>query len=94
MITSSHTGISKVIQDYEKALQATSVNSNSEAQKNLEMATAEMDHKNAWDYERRLKQLLKPFQDNRYHQKNRYFIRRRKETIWHLPLFYLMNLTC
>jgi len=61
LIKSSHTGFSKVIQDYEIALQATSTNSNSEAQKNLEIATAEMDHKNAWDYERRLKQLLSLF---------------------------------
>lgn len=61
LIFSSHTGISKIIQDYENALQATSSNSNSEAQKNLERATVEMDHKNAWDYERRLKQLLSLF---------------------------------
>ncbi len=58
LITSSHSNISKVIQDYENALQAQSENNNSEAQKNLELATIEMDHKNAWDYERRLKQLL------------------------------------
>ncbi len=61
LIFSSHTGISKIIHDYENALQATSSNSNSEAKKNLEMATVEMDHKNAWDYERRLKQLLSLF---------------------------------
>ena len=34
---------------------------NAETQKNLEKATAEMDHNNAWDYERRLKQLLSLF---------------------------------
>jgi len=61
LIVSSHSSISKVIQDYENALQAQSENHTSEAQKNLEIATTEMDHKNAWDYERRLKQLLSLF---------------------------------
>jgi len=61
LITSSHTGISKLIKDYEDAIQAQSELHNAETQKNLEKATAEMDHKNAWDYERRLKQLLSLF---------------------------------
>ncbi len=61
LITSSHTGISKLIKDYEDAIQAQSELHNATTQKNLEKATAEMDHKNAWDYERRLKQLLSLF---------------------------------
>ncbi len=61
LISSSHSNISKTIQDYENALHAQSDINNTEAQKNLEIASAEMDHKNAWDYERRLKQLLSLF---------------------------------
>ena len=61
LINSSHTSIAKVIQDYKQAIQEDSIHHNSETQKNLEKATTEMDHKNAWDYERRLKQLLSLF---------------------------------
>ena len=61
LITSSHSEISKIIEDYENALFAQSKIHNAETQKALEMATEEMDHKNAWDYERRLKQLLSLF---------------------------------
>ncbi len=61
LINSSHSSISKVIQDYEEALLEHTTDHTTEAQKKLEVATAEMDHKNAWDYERRLKQLLSLF---------------------------------
>ncbi|MEZ5083501.1 MAG: ABC-F family ATP-binding cassette domain-containing protein [Bacteroidales bacterium] len=61
LIASSHSEISKIIEDYENALQSQSKIHNAETQKALEMATEEMDHKNAWDYERRLKQLLSLF---------------------------------
>jgi len=61
LIASSHSFISKVIQDYHNALQEQSEYHTTEAQKKLEIATSEMDHKNAWDYERRLKQLLSLF---------------------------------
>lgn len=61
LISSSHTGISKVIAAYENAMQKHSDGHNAETQKKLEQATDEMDHKNAWDYERRLKQLLSLF---------------------------------
>jgi len=61
LIISSHTGVSKVIAEYEKALKAQDEFHRPEDQKALELATAEMDHKNAWDYERRLKQLLSLF---------------------------------
>jgi ATP-binding cassette subfamily F protein uup len=61
LISSSHTDISTIIQDYEKAMQAQAIEDNTEARKMLEQATSEMDHKNAWDYERRLKQLLSLF---------------------------------
>jgi len=61
LITCSNTGILKVMQDYENAIQAQSDQNTAEAQKKLEIASLEMDHKNAWDYERRLKQLLSLF---------------------------------
>ncbi len=61
LIASSHSAISKVIQEYEMAIEEQSVYHNTETQKKLEQATAEMDHKNAWDYDRRLKQLLSLF---------------------------------
>lgn len=61
LIASSHGSIAKVIQDYKNALSEQSEHHSTDAQKNLEIATEEMDHKNAWDYERRLKQLLSLF---------------------------------
>jgi len=61
LISSSHTNISTIIQNYEKAMQAQAIEDNNETRKMLEQATSEMDHKNAWDYERRLKQLLSLF---------------------------------
>lgn len=61
LIASSHSSISNIIQNYKNALQEQNEHHTTEAQKNLEIATAEMDHKNAWDYERRLKQLLTLF---------------------------------
>jgi ABC transport system ATP-binding/permease protein len=61
LINSSHSAISKVVQNYEKALLAHSREPSSSTQKNLETATDEMDHNKAWDYERRLKQILNLF---------------------------------
>ena len=61
LISTSHSGFSKVIQNYQYAIKADSELHNSETQKKLEKATAEMDHMQAWDYERRLKQLLSLF---------------------------------
>lgn len=64
LINSSHSSISKIICDYENALHEQSVKHNSITENNLILATAEMDHKNAWDYERRMKQLLSLFSIN------------------------------
>ncbi|MCB2207136.1 MAG: ABC-F family ATP-binding cassette domain-containing protein [Bacteroidetes bacterium] len=61
LIASSHGSVSKVIRDYNDAIQAESKLHNTETQKNLEKAIAGMDHMQAWDYERRLKQLLNLF---------------------------------
>ena len=61
LISSSHSAVSTVVQEYEKALLAHENDYSVEAQNRLQLATTEMDHKNAWDYERRLKQLLSLF---------------------------------
>ncbi|MCB2221180.1 MAG: ABC-F family ATP-binding cassette domain-containing protein [Bacteroidetes bacterium] len=61
MIASSHTGVSEVIRNYHNTLQSHSTNPTRETETALELATTEMDHKDGWDYERRLKQLLSLF---------------------------------
>lgn len=61
LIASSHSAIFAVIRDYEHALHNHSVRNDPETQRNLEKATAEMDRSGAWDYDRRLKQLLTLF---------------------------------
>jgi ATP-binding cassette subfamily F protein uup len=61
LIASSHSSVSKVIKKYNNAILAESKLHSAETQKNLEKATAEMDHVQAWDYDRRLKQLLSLF---------------------------------
>lgn len=61
LILSANTPILSVIQHYEKVLQEDAEVKSTEAQKRLEEATNEMDRVDAWDYERRLKQLLDLF---------------------------------
>ncbi len=61
LILSANTPIIDIIQRYERALDKQSRIQNEETTTALEEATNEMDHANAWDYERRLKQLLDLF---------------------------------
>jgi len=61
LILSANTPIIDVIQRYEKALEEHARFHSEETTAKLEVATNEMDHANAWDYERRLKQLLDLF---------------------------------
>ncbi len=61
LILSANTPVIDVIQRYEKALDEQSLVQNEETTSALEEATNEMDHAHAWDYERRLKQLLDLF---------------------------------
>ena len=61
LILSANTPVIEVIQRYESALDNQSRIQNEESTTALEEATNEMDHANAWDYERRLKQLLDLF---------------------------------
>ena len=61
LILSANTPVMDVIQRYERALDKHSQIQDEESSSNLEKASNEMDHANAWDYERRLKQLLDLF---------------------------------
>ncbi len=61
LILSANTPVLSVIQHYEKVLRDHDSDQNPEANKILEEATAEMDRLHAWDYERRLRQLLDLF---------------------------------
>ena len=61
LILSANTPVLTVIQKYEAVLQDHLENQTFEAEKLLEEATNEMDRVNAWDYERRLRQLLDLF---------------------------------
>jgi ATP-binding cassette subfamily F protein uup len=61
MIYSGDAPVLEVIRSYEKAVQLQDKRHDYASQKALEEAMHEMDHKNAWDYERRMKQLLSLF---------------------------------
>ncbi len=61
LILSSNSAVLTVIKQYEKVVQEHAERQTAEAAGNLEAATAEMDHLHAWDYERRLRQLLDLF---------------------------------
>ncbi|MFK5856295.1 MAG: ABC-F family ATP-binding cassette domain-containing protein [Bacteroidota bacterium] len=61
IVKNADSGLISIIKDYEVAIQNQSDNFTNETQKALEIATAQMDISAAWDYERRLKQLLEKF---------------------------------
>jgi ATP-binding cassette subfamily F protein uup len=61
LILSANTAVLTVIKHYEKVLQEHGSQQTVEAIGALEAATAEMDRLHAWDYERRLRQLLDLF---------------------------------
>lgn len=61
LILSANTAVLTVIKQYEKVLQEHAEKPVEEADSDLEAATAEMDRLHAWDYERRLRQLLDLF---------------------------------
>lgn len=56
-----HSDVLKVILDYEQALENQSREYNTENQRAFERATAMMDEVKAWDYERRVRQILTKF---------------------------------
>ena len=61
LILSANTAVLTVIKQYEKVVQEHGEQQTEETAGNLETATAEMDRLHAWDYERRLRQLLDLF---------------------------------
>lgn len=61
LINSSHTEVAAVIRQYDKALADQSELHNEQTKKAFELASEDMDKYKAWDYERRLKQLLDKF---------------------------------
>jgi ATP-binding cassette subfamily F protein uup len=64
LITHSQTEITKLIKEYEQALINIETNHNYHNSNVLEELTAKMDKVNAWDYERRIKQILSKFNIN------------------------------
>jgi len=61
LIENSHTNIQQVIRTYEHTLEAQAEDYTEQNQKAFELASAAMDAENAWDYQRRLEQLLTKF---------------------------------
>lgn len=61
LIRNNKSEVSLLIKQYEDALNKHSENDNKLNQKNLEDLTNIMNEKNAWDYERRIKQILSKF---------------------------------
>jgi ATP-binding cassette subfamily F protein uup len=69
LIVSANTSLLSVIQRYEKVLKKHSDRHTNETARSLEAATAEMDRLHAWDYDRRLRQLLDLFRITNTSQK-------------------------
>jgi len=61
LISSSNTELIKTIKDYDKALEEQAKEYNSHTIKQLDVASAKMDETKAWDYERKMKQVLSKF---------------------------------
>ncbi len=61
-IRGTHSEVLRIIRNYEQAVNNQSKNWSSETQKQFDLASALMDQNQAWDYERRLEQLLNLFQ--------------------------------
>ena len=69
LINSKHNKISLIVNEYEKALEDNSKISNVINQKALDKTTERMNQENAWDYERRSKQILSKFNISNFSQK-------------------------
>ncbi|NNC95282.1 MAG: ABC-F family ATP-binding cassette domain-containing protein [Chitinophagales bacterium] len=61
LIDGSHTELLSIIREYEDALFQQTNNYSEKTQKAFELASAKMDQNHAWDYERKLKELLSRF---------------------------------
>ena len=69
LINSAHNKISLLVKEYEQAVYNLSDMPTSYSEKSVEDLTAEMDKNNAWDYQRRSKQILSKFNINDFSQK-------------------------
>jgi ATP-binding cassette subfamily F protein uup len=69
LIDSAHNKISLLVSEYENAVEEHSKKNSTKTQKDLEVLTAEMEQENAWDYERRSKQILSKFNISDFEQK-------------------------
>ena len=69
LIDSAHNKISILVNDYNKAVEEHSTNNNSKTKLALEEITAKMDQENAWDYQRRSKQILSKFNISNFSEK-------------------------
>jgi ATP-binding cassette subfamily F protein uup len=61
LIDTAHTTLAEAIRNYEITLEVQAENQSAQNQKQFEQATATMDALHAWDYQRRLEQLLTQF---------------------------------
>ena len=69
LILMANTGVTKIIHEYELALEAQSKDYNNSTIKRLDEASTRMDEANAWEYERRMKQVLSKFNITDLNQK-------------------------
>lgn len=69
LIDTSNTQLMSVIRRYELAVEAQSEHFSESNQRELELASLAMDEAGAWDFERRLKELLTKFNINEFNQK-------------------------
>jgi ATP-binding cassette subfamily F protein uup len=68
LIDFSSSDVLSIIRSYESALNAQTNNFNTETQRIFNQATIKMDQYNAWDYERKLKELLSRFNISDFNQ--------------------------
>ena len=68
LISSAHNKISLLVAEYENAVKVHSKENSFQTQKALELITAKMEQENAWDYERRSKQILTQFNISDFEQ--------------------------
>lgn len=69
LINSKYNKISILVADYQKAVDLHSKENSTQSQKILEDLTAKMEQENAWDYQRRSKQILSKFNISKFEQK-------------------------
>ncbi len=66
LINSTYSTVLGILREYEEAINAQTEAYNDQTQQMLDVATSKMDEYNAWDYERRAKQILTQFGINDY----------------------------